>query len=111
MSDNVYTVNVNRTYQYPVNLTVYDENGKENTGKFYAKFKILPTDKGRELPEDTLLLDKVLVGVSKIALTDDDGKVLEGDELLHAAKNDPAISVALVSAYQESVTKKNRGRI
>ncbi|WP_176372159.1 hypothetical protein, partial [Halomonas citrativorans] len=100
-----------RTYKFPVALTVYDENGKENTGKFKATFKVKPQNELRDMPADTLLLDEVLKGVEDICLTDDEGKALEGDDLLHAAKNDPAISTALITAYQESVSKKNRGRI
>lgn len=107
----MYTVNVNRTYKYPVSLTVYDENGKENSGKFKATFKVKPQDEMSNLPVGTLLLDEVLKGVEDIALTDDEGTVLKGDDLLHAAKNDPAISTALISAYNESISKKNRGRI
>lgn len=106
----MFTVNTSRTYQYPVSVTVYDENGKENTGKFKATFKVVPQDEMRNLPEDTLLLDQVLVGVDEISLTDNDGKALEGDDLLHAAKNDPALSVALITAYQDSVAKKNLRR-
>ena len=107
----MFTVNTGRTYKYPVPLTVYDENGKENSGKFKATFKIKSQDELRNMPADTLLLDEVLKGIEDICLTDDEGKVLEGDDLLHAAINDPAISTALLTAYQESVTKKNRGRI
>ncbi|TVU88313.1 hypothetical protein [Vreelandella titanicae] len=107
----MFTVNTTRTYKYPVSLTVYDENGKENSGKFKATFKVKPQDELRNMPADTLLLDEVLKGVEDICLTDDDGKTLEGDDLLSAAKNDPAISTALISAYQESVSKKNRPRI
>lgn len=107
----MYTVNVNRTYKYPVPLTVYDENGKENSGKFKATFKVKPQDVLNNLPAGTLLLDEVLKGVEDICLTDDEGNELKGDDLLHAAKNDPAISVALISAYNESISKKNRPRI
>lgn len=107
----MFTVNTGRTYKYPVALTVYDEDGKENSGKFKATFKVKPQDELRNLPVDALLLDEVLVGLTEIRLTDGEGKVLEGDELLHAAKNDPAISTALIAAYNESVSKKNRGRI
>ena len=53
----------------------------------------------------------MLVGVDEICITDDEGKELAGDDKLQAAKNDPAISTALVNAYHESVSKKNRPRI
>lgn len=107
----MFTVNTARTYKFPVALTVYDENGKENSGKFKAVFKVKPQNELRDMPADTLLLDEVLKGVEDIVLTNDEGKALEGDDLLQAAKNDPAISTALITAYQESISKKNRGRI
>jgi len=107
----VFTVNTKRTYKYPVSLTVYDEHGKEISGKFKATFKAMPQNELRDLPADTLLLDHVLVGVDEICITDDEGKELAGDDKLQAAKNDPAISTALVNAYHESVSKKNRPRI
>lgn len=107
----MFTVNTKRTYKYPVSLTVYDEHGKEISGKFKATFKTMPQNELRDLPADTLLLDQVLVGVDEICITDDEGKELEGDDKLQAAKNDPAISTALVNAYHESVSKKNRPRI
>ncbi|NVE91541.1 hypothetical protein [Vreelandella titanicae] len=107
----MFTVNVNRSYQYPVSLTIYDDEGKEITGKFTALFKVVPQDQLNALPEGTLLLDQVLTGVKGLGLTGEDGKTLEGDELLHAAKNDPAISTALLGAFNTSISKKNRPRI
>ncbi|NVF16225.1 hypothetical protein [Vreelandella maris] len=107
----MFTVNVKRTYKYPVALTVYDEDGKENSGKFKATFKVVPEDELRNSGADVALLDQVLVGIEDICLKDGDGKTLEGDELLHAAKNDSAICAALQSAYQASIQKKNRPRI
>ncbi|OWV30191.1 hypothetical protein [Halomonas campaniensis] len=107
----MFTVNVSRTYKYPVPLTIYDEEGKEISGKFKAVFKVVPEDELRNSGADVALLDQVLVGVEEIRLTDKDGKALEGDELLHAAKNDSAICAALQSAYQTSIRKKNQPRI
>jgi len=107
----VFKLNTNRTYPYPVALTVYDEAGKEHTGKFTATFKAMPQDQLRNMPADTLLLDQVLMGAQGIEVPGEGGKPLEGEELLHALKNDPAASTALITAYQESVSKKNRGRI
>jgi len=107
----VFKLNTNRTYSYPVALTVYDEAGKEHSGKFTATFKVMPQNQLREMPADTLLLDQVLVGASGIEVPGEGGKPLEGDELLHALKNVPAASTALITAYQESVSKKNRPRI
>ncbi len=107
----MFTVNVSRTYKYPVSVTVYDAEGKEHTGKFKAIFKVVPEDELRNSGADVALLDQVLLGVEEIRLTGEDGKALEGDELLHAAKNDSAICAALQSAYQASIQKKNRPRI
>ncbi|MGP5324931.1 hypothetical protein [Vreelandella titanicae] len=104
----MFKLNTNRTYTYPVALTIYDETGKEQNGKFTATFKVVAQDTLRDLPADTLLLDQVLVGATGIEVLGEDGKPLEGDELLHALKNDPAASTALITAYQESVAKKNR---
>ncbi|WP_447926949.1 hypothetical protein [Vreelandella sp. EE27] len=104
----MFKLNTARSYTYPVALTVYDEAGKEQTGKFKAKFKVVAQDKLREMPADTLLLDQVLIGVDGIEVAGEDGKALEGDDLLHAVINDPAASNALLTAYQESVSKKNR---
>lgn len=107
----MFKLNTNRSYTYPVSLTIYDEEGKEQTGKFTAKFKALPQDKLREMPADSLLLDHVLLGVSGLEVAGEDGQPLQGEQLLHAVKNDPAASTALITAYQESVSKKNRPRI
>ncbi|WNL39822.1 hypothetical protein RN346_04500 [Halomonas sp. PAMB 3232] len=107
----MFKLNTARSYTYPVALTVYDEAGKEHTGKFTAKFKVVAQDKLREMPADTLLLDQVLVGAEGIEVPGEDGKQLEGEALLNALKNDPAASTALLTAYQESIAKKNRGRI
>lgn len=107
----MFTVNVNRTYKYPVSLTIYDAEGKEESGKFKAIFKVVPENEMRDAGPDVTLLDKVLVGVEEICLKDKDGKTLEGDELLNAAKNDSAICAALQSAYNASIQKKNRPRI
>ncbi|WP_110678720.1 hypothetical protein [Salinicola sp. RZ23] len=106
----MFKVNRTRSYQYPVTATVYDADGKEQTGKFKATFKVLPHDQAKELPEDTSLLDAVLNDVSEIEIAGDDGQPLVGDALLDAIKNDPALSVATVSAYHESIAKKNRPR-
>lgn len=107
----MFTVNVNRTYKYPVALTIYDEDGNELSGKFKATFQVIPEDEMRDAGPDVALLDKVLVGVEEICLKGKDGRALEGEELLHAAKNDSAICAALQSAYHASIQKKNRPRI
>lgn len=106
----MFKVNRNRTYQYPVTATVYDEQGKEQTGKFKAIFKVLPHDEAKELPESTTLLEAVLTGISDIEILGEDGQPLAGEALLDAVKNDPALSAATVGAYHESIAKKNRPR-
>ncbi|WP_189444992.1 hypothetical protein [Salinicola rhizosphaerae] len=106
----MFKVNRNRTYPYSVTATVFDAEGKEQTGKFKAHFKVLPHDQAREMPEDTTLLDAVLTGVSEIEIGGEDGQPLAGNELLDAVKNDPALSAATVGAYHESIAKKNRPR-
>jgi hypothetical protein len=106
----VFKVNRSRTYPYPVTATVFDEQGKEQIGKFKAHFKVLPHDEAKELPEDTTLLDAVLTGVSEIEIDGEDGQPLTGAALASAVKNDPALSAATVGAYHESIAKKNRPR-
>lgn len=106
----MFKLNTQRSYQYPVSVVIFDGE-KEHTGKFTATFKVLPNSQIRD-PEnaDKKLLDLVLVGVDGIEVPGEDGRPLQGDALLQALKDDPAVSVALVAAYQESITKKNRPR-
>ncbi len=106
----MFKLNTQRSYQYPVSVVIFDGE-KEQTGKFTATFKVLPNSQIRD-PEnaDKKLLDLVLVGVDGIEVAGEDGRPLQGDALLQALKDDPAVSVALVAAYQESITKKNRPR-
>ncbi|WIX34963.1 hypothetical protein QO259_10095 [Salinicola sp. JS01] len=106
----MFKLNTQRTYRQPVNLTVYDERGKEQTGSFTAAFKVMPHDQLLEQPDGVTLLDAVLVDVSDIEIGGEDGQPLAGDMLLDAVKNDPALSTALVGAYHESIAKKNRPR-
>ncbi|WP_139313682.1 hypothetical protein [Salinicola sp. MH3R3-1] len=106
----MFKVNTSRNYPYPVTATVFDEQGKEQTGRFKAHFKVLPHNEAKSMPEDTSLLDAVLKGVSEIEIPGEDGQPLSGDELLDAVKNDPALSAATVGAYHESIAKKNRPR-
>ncbi|WIX31251.1 hypothetical protein QO259_10430 [Salinicola sp. JS01] len=106
----MFKLNTKRSYQQPVSLTIYDEQGKEQTGRFTATFKVMPYDQVKEQPEDVTLLDAVLVSVSDIEVPGENGEMLTGGALLDAVKNDPAASVALISAYHESITKKNRPR-
>lgn len=99
----MFKLNVQRTYPCPVSVTIVGEDGKDVIGKFTAIFKVLPRQK--EVPVN--LLDEVLIGLEGIELSDGEGNVLEGTDALDAAKLDPAVSVALLTAYTESVLKKN----
>jgi len=107
----MFKLNTERTYQYPVTVTVFTGD-VEQQGKFTATYKVVSNDVLRA-PEnaDKTLLDLVLVDVHDIEVTGKDGQALTGPALLAAVKADPAVSTALVAAYQESVTKKNRPRI
>lgn len=106
----MFKLNKSRCYQYPVSVTIFDGE-KEHTGKFTATFKVLPNSALRD-PEnsDKTLLDLVLVGVEGVEVPGDDGNPLQGEALVQALKDDPSASTAMVAAYQESVTKKNRPR-
>lgn len=100
----MFVLNTARTYRQPVSVVVYDEQGKEQTGKFTAVFKVLPHSDDLE----GKLLDHVLVGVEGIEVAGENGEALTGAALLDAVKADPSASAALVAAYQDSVIKKNR---
>lgn len=106
----MFQLNTNRTYQHPVSLTIYDEAGKEKTGTFQATFRVVPNNEMRAMGDDVSLLDAVLVKVSDIEVPGPDGEPLAGDALLEAVKEDPAASLALINAYQQSIAKKNRPR-
>lgn len=106
----MFTLNTSRTFKQPVNLTIVDENGKDVKGSFTATYKVLPHNESRDLPDDIKLLDRVLIAVEGIEVPGEDGQPLTGDELLFALKNDPSASVALTSAYQSSILKKNLPR-
>jgi len=106
----MFKLNTQRSYQYPVTVNIFDGE-KEQTGKFTATFKVLPNSSLRDPDKaDKSLLDLVLIGVEGVEIAGADGQPLQGDDLLQALKDDPATSVALVAAYQESITKKNRPR-
>lgn len=106
----MFKLNTKRTYKQSVPLTLVDESGKDQKGTFSATFRVTPNNETRELLDDATLLDRVLVSVSDIEVPDDEGKPLEGEELLSAVKNDPAAAFALINAYQDSIIKKNRRR-
>lgn len=99
-----FVLNTQRTYEYPVTLTVYDNDGKEQVGSFKARFKVLPSND----PGTTdRLIDRVLVGVTGLDVMGADDRHLVGEELLSAVKNDPAAATAIIAAYNESIVKKN----
>ncbi len=106
----MFKLNTRRTFKYPVQVTVFDGEN-EVSGKFTAEFKVLPTTE-LSAPENEgkRLLDLVLVNVHDVEVPGDDGQPLQGEALTEALKADPATSNALISAYQESITKKNRPR-
>jgi hypothetical protein len=109
----MFKLNPTRTYKYPVSMTVYDESGTEHQGKFQALFKVLPNSTLRNPTPDVAdrpLLDLVLVGAEDIEVAGPDGEPLEGAALLEALKDDPAASMALISAYSESIAKKPQRR-
>lgn len=106
----MFKLNTARTYKYPVSVTVFDGE-KEQTGNFRAEFRVMSnTDLTDPENRDKRLLDLVLIGVEDIEVPGKDGIPLQGEKLLDALKADPAASMALVNAYQESITKKNRPR-
>jgi len=106
----MFKLNPTRTFRYPVSVVIFDGD-KEVTGQFTAEFRVLPATAMRDPEnENKRLLDLVLVGVDGVEVPGKDGRPLQGDELLDALKADPSVSTALVNAYQESITKKNRPR-
>ncbi|MDM8181255.1 hypothetical protein [Marinobacter salarius] len=106
----MFKMNKNRCYQYPVSVTIFDGE-KEQTGRFTATFKVMPNSALRdESNADKRLLDLVLVNVEGVEVPGDDGKPLQGEALVETLKDDPSVSAAMVAAYQESITKKNRPR-
>lgn len=106
-------LNTHRTFNAPCTVHFQDDNGKPASGSFGATFKVAALDALRDdANTDKSLLDLVLVGVNEdeLDLADENGQRLTGDALLKAVKVDPAISMALVSTYNEQITKKNLKR-
>lgn len=102
----MFVLNTQRSYKCPVKVVIFDEDGKEKVGNFTATFKIVPQkDLEGERP-----LNHVLLGVEGIQVPGPDGQPLEGEALLDALRGDPAVSVALMSAYNDSILKKNLPR-
>lgn len=101
-------LNTQRTFKTDVTVHGVDESGKSVKGTMAATFKVVSTDQLRaEENADKRLLDLVLKDVHDIELTGPEGNVLQGEALLEACKNDPAIGNALVNAYGHATTKKN----
>lgn len=102
----MFKINTQRCYQYPVSVTIFDGE-KEVTGKFTATFKVQPNSALRN-PDNTdkTLLDLVLVNVEGVEVPGEDGKPLQGEALVNALKDDPSVNMAIVAAYQESITKR-----
>lgn len=106
-------LNTHRTFTAPCTVHFQDDNGKPASGSFGATFKVTALDALRDdANTDKSLLDLVLVGVNEeeLELQDESGQRLTGEALLKAVKVDPAISMALVSTYNEQITKKNLKR-
>ena len=106
----MFRLNTERTYPYPVSVTVIDRDGREQQGEFQAVFRVVPTSTLRD-PDNAErhLLDLALVDVRDLELVDSDGNVLQGQALIDAVKDDPSLSAACVAAWRESVLKKTPG--
>ena len=103
----MFKLDTRRTYKHPVTVHFYDDDGAEQSGTFTATFKVLPLG---TLDNEERILDHVLVAVEDFTLIGEDDKELGGDELLDAVKSDPAVSLALITAYNDSIVKKNLGQ-
>lgn len=97
-------LNTQRIYRHPVPVSYYDESGKIVTGSFTGTFKVMT--KGDMDDKDARLIDKILIGVDDIELTDEHGNELQGEELLDAVKNDSDLAAACMEAYNGSIEKK-----
>lgn len=106
----MFKLNTSRTYKYPVNVVFYDEDGREQSGKFTALFRVIPNSELREMRGDEMVLTRALVGVEGLEIAGEDGQPLTGKDLLDAVMDDPRTNAATLAAYLESVAKKNRAR-
>lgn len=104
----MFKLNRERTYDYLVNITVYEDK-RELRGQFTATFRAVPGILNEGL-RDADVLRRVLLSVKDIEVPGDNGQLLQGDDLVQALIDDPATQTALVHAYIESAQKKNRGR-
>lgn len=106
-------INTARTFDTPVTVHFHDDSGQPAKGTFGATFKVQSFEQMKaEENSDKTLLDLVLVSIKEdeLELVDEVGQVLKGEALLKACKTDPSISAALITAYNEAITKKNLKR-
>jgi len=102
-----YEINQNRVFKAPVTVHTIDANGKDATGKFSALFRNL---KQSDIEKEERLLDLVLVEVVDLVIKDDDGNVLEGQELISVVKDDLELAGACVDAFNAAMEKKAQKR-
>lgn len=107
----MFKLNTQRTYKYPVSVNIFDGD-KEQSGKFTAVFKVMKNSAIQEAAAagDKNLLDMVLVDVEGVQVEGENGQPLAGEALLGALKDDPCVAIAMATAYNESIAKKNRPR-
>ena len=98
-------LNTTRTFKQTVNLRFLDEEGKIKTGTFTATFRNLLLKK-EEVESQESLLDRVLVSIHGLELEDENGNILEGEDLITVAKMDMDIAEALVEAFNAAIEKK-----
>lgn len=100
-------LNLNRTFKAPVPVSFLDADGKAQDGEFSAHFTIVDRDKAKsDEYKDKELLDVVLCKVEDIQLTDDEGRILNEEDLLRAVIADPKLSRACAFAYWREIEKK-----
>lgn len=99
----------NRTFTVPVPVTFTDEGGQFQDAQFKATYRMM-SDKQAEDPENQgkRLLEMVLLSVDEIELSDDQGNVLQGDDLRTACLFDHTLATALTNAYWAHAAKKPR---
>ncbi len=105
-----FVLRQSRTFVTPVVVHSHDAAGKSIKGEISATFKVVKTtDMTDSANAEERLLDMVLVSVDGLKVFDEKGKELKSDDdlVLEAAKADPEVSLALVSAYNSKITEKN----
>ena len=99
-------INQIRTYKHKVEVLVYGKEGQEVVGSFTVTFKILPTD--ADLPNNNAAyLNKILEKVEGIEMYDCNGQLLTDEQLKQAMIHNSQVSLAIISAYNESIAKKH----